>query len=155
MYELGFTSQANLVGVQAPLVEAVKYAIAITTQDFAVTQGLRTVAAEADAVASGHSKTMHSRHLTGHAVDLVPIVNGKLSWEWPFFYPIVTAMQAAGKYLSVEMNWGADWDMELQQFTDPQAAEAEYIVRERLKGKQHPLLDGPHFQLTWADYPAP
>ncbi len=36
-------------------------------------------------VAEGHSQTMHSRHLTGHAVDVDAFVNGAVSWDWPLY----------------------------------------------------------------------
>jgi peptidoglycan L-alanyl-D-glutamate endopeptidase CwlK len=41
---------------------------------FMVMEGVRSVAQQADYVAAGSSKTMNSRHLTGHAVDLAPLL---------------------------------------------------------------------------------
>jgi len=49
----------------------VERAIQITTQDFRIQEGLRTTERQAKLVARGASRTMHSRHLTGPAVDLV------------------------------------------------------------------------------------
>jgi peptidoglycan LD-endopeptidase CwlK len=52
-------------------VRLVERAIQITTQDFRGQEGLRTRERQAALVARGASRTMNSRHLTGHAVDLV------------------------------------------------------------------------------------
>ena len=52
----------------------------IATQDFQVQEGLRTRERQAELVARGASRTMHSRHLTGHAVDLVALGGAEISW---------------------------------------------------------------------------
>ena len=125
-YALGAASQSKLVGVHADLARVVRRAIQITKQDFTVTEGLRTKARQTYLVQTGKSKTMNSRHLTGHAVDLAPVVGGKISWDWDHFWPIVTAMEAAAKELGVPIEAGARW-------------------------KSFP--DGPHFQVPWASHP--
>jgi hypothetical protein len=48
-------------------------AIQITPQEFRVRQACATRERQAALVARGASRTMHSRHLTGHAVDLVAL----------------------------------------------------------------------------------
>jgi hypothetical protein len=55
-------------------------------QAFVLIQGLRAAAAEAAAIASGHSQTSHSRHLpdphyggVAMAVDLWPLIGGQLT----------------------------------------------------------------------------
>jgi peptidoglycan LD-endopeptidase CwlK len=53
--------------------------IKITTQDFRIQAGLRTRERQAELVARGASRTMYSRHLTGHAVDLVALGGGEIS----------------------------------------------------------------------------
>ena len=125
-YALGAASQSKLVGVHPDLAKVVRRAIQITKQDFTVTEGLRTKARQTYLVQTGKSKTMNSRHLTGHAVDLAPVVGGKISWDWDHFWPIVTAMEAAAKELSVPLECGAHW-------------------------KSFP--DAPHHQLPWASHP--
>lgn len=75
-FTLGKTSLNELRGVHPDLVALVKRAIALTAQDFTVHDGLRTLAEQQQLIAAGASQTMDSRHLSGHAVDLVPYVNG-------------------------------------------------------------------------------
>ena len=70
---------------------------------------------------------MNSRHLTGHAVDLGALLEGKIRWDWPLYHEIAAAMKEAARELEVEIEWGGDW-------------------------RNFP--DGPHFQLSRAKYPA-
>jgi len=58
----------------------VEHAIQITTHDFRVQEGLRTGERQAELVARGASRTMRSRHLAGHAVDLVAPGGSEISW---------------------------------------------------------------------------
>ena len=122
-YALGQRSLQNLSGVHPDLVSVVKRAIEITEQDFSVLEGLRSLEQQRINVDKGVSKTMNSRHLTGHAVDLIPY---PVSWDWEYFYPIADAMKQAAEELGVDIEWGGDW-------------------------KSFP--DGPHFQLPWSEYP--
>jgi len=122
-YKLSLRSKQKLSGVHPDLVAVVQRAVEITEQDFSVLEGLRSVERQKELYKSGKSKTMNSRHLTGHAVDLAPY---PLSWDWEYFYPIADAMNEAAKELGVDVEWGGDW-------------------------KSFP--DGPHFQLSWETYP--
>lgn len=122
-YSLSFRSRQRLSGVHPDLVAVVKRAIEITEQDFSVLEGIRGIERQRQLVKEGKSKTLNSRHLTGHAVDLVPY---PVSWDWEYFYPIADAMKAAAKELEVDLEWGGDW-------------------------KSFP--DGPHFQLSRKTYP--
>ena len=125
-YALGATSLQRLKGVHPDLVRVVKRAIELTPQDFTVLEGLRSPARQKYLVSTGKSKTMNSRHLTGHAVDCAPVVGGVVSWDWAHYWPVVEAMEKAAKELGIAVEAGARW-------------------------KTFP--DGPHYQLTWAKYP--
>ena len=96
-YQLSQKSLDRLKGVDERLAKVVKRAIQISKQDFAVNEGLRTIERQRQLVKSGASQTMNSRHIGGFAVDLVPVVDGKISWDWRYFYAIAEAMQAAAK----------------------------------------------------------
>ena len=122
-YQLGQRSLQNLSGVHPDLVSVVKRAIEITEQDFSVIEGVRNIDRQRQLVKSGASKTMNSRHLTGHAVDIAPY---PLSWDWEYLYPIEDAMKKAAEELEVDLEWGGDWES---------------------------FKDGPHWQLSWRSYP--
>lgn len=109
MYVLGSRSKKRLEGVHPDLVRVVKKAIQITKIDFTVLEGRRTRRRQAYLVKRGASKTMNSRHITGHAVDIAPWVKGKISWDWKYYYPIADAMKAAAKELGIPVEWGGDW----------------------------------------------
>ncbi len=99
-------------------------------------------------VARGASKTMESLHLKGHAVDLVPYINGKLRWEWPPIYNIAEAVRTAAKERGTPIRWGGAWDVD---FTNSEISTedmvAGYVCRRQCAGKSA-FIDGPHFELV-------
>lgn len=155
MFKLGKTSIAELQGVNTKLIEVCLLAIAdpALTVDFAVHDGLRTLIEQQAYLASGVSQTLDSKHLvqldgTGHAVDLVPYVNGKLRWEWAPIYQVAGAVHRAAAQLKVPLTWGGCWDRPFLGL-DPLALEAAveaYAARRRVVGRKA-FLDGPHWQL--------
>ena len=127
MFVLSARSSARLIGVHPDLVEVVEAAIKITTVDFSVVEGVRTLAKQKEYFQKGKSKTMNSRHLTGHAVDLAPWVNGTIDWEDNnAFRAVAKSMKTAADAAGVPIQWGYD----LWQW------------------------DEPHYQLPWGMYPA-
>jgi len=117
MYNLSLRSRQRLSGVNPLLVGVVKRAIEITKQDFFVGEGVRSVERQKKLVASGASRTMNSRHITGHAVDLHPHpykgdhdVDGvPNSDDYDAYKPIVDAMRQAADELGVDLVHGYDW----------------------------------------------
>ena len=146
-FKLGEKSVKELQGVHADLVAVVKRAIELSVQDFAVHDGIRTPEEQKEHVASGASQTLDSRHLSGHAVDLVPLINGKLRWAWPPIYRIADAVRTAAKELNVPLRWGGAWDINFTDSDDrPEDLLADYSARRKKAGKKL-FLDGPHFEL--------
>lgn len=125
-FKLGPRSVARLKGVHPDLVKVVERAIQLSTVDFTVLEGLRTIERQKALVDAGSSQTMNSRHLDGHAVDLGAWVDGQVDWSWPLYSRIADAMKRAAKEVGVPIEWGGDWTK---------------------------FKDGPHFQLPWKEYP--
>lgn len=94
--------------------------------EFIVTEVLRTVERQKELVAKGASKTMKSRHLTGHAVDLAVKIGSEVRWDWPLYAALGKAVKQAADDVGVFIEWGGDWKT---------------------------FKDGPHFQLPWKHYP--
>lgn len=117
-------SRRSLAGVHPDLVRVVVRARELAA--FRVTEGLRDKARQARLVAEGKSKTMASRHLTGHAVDLVALVDGRASYVEAHMRALADAMKAAAAELGVPIEWGGDWKS---------------------------FQDTPHFQLPRSAYP--
>lgn len=128
-FKLGKRSRAELVGVHPKLVEFV--IVGMTDPDcpidFVVFDGLRTMAEQKRHVANGKSFTMNSKHLTGHAVDLVPFIGNQIVWSWPPFYPLAAHLKRIAKRLGLTVEWGGDWKKP----------------------------DGPHWQIDPRKYPMP
>ena len=125
-FKLGLKSRFKLRGVHADLVRVVGRAIELSTVDFTVGEGVRTIERQRILVETGASQTINSRHLTGHAVDLFALIYGTVRWDWPLYYKIADGMKQASKELDIPIEWGGDW---------------------------RSFKDGPHWQLPWKVYP--
>lgn len=108
-FSLSERSRSSLEGVDIRLVRIVEQAIKESKIDFTVTEGLRTPERQQQLVNDGYSQTMKSKHLTGHAVDLVAIVNGKVSWDKEHYPEIARAMKKAADEQQVKIRWGGDF----------------------------------------------
>ena len=125
-YRLSTRSRTRLKGVHPDLIAVVERAIQLTGVDFMITEGLRTPQRQAELVRAGASRTLKSRHLTGHAVDVAAIVDGQVRWDWPLYPRIAEAFRQAARELKTPIFWGGDWPT---------------------------LRDGPHFELDAKVYP--
>lgn len=105
----GPRSEERLQGVHADLVKVVRRALELSTVDFSVSEGLRTKERQAELYKDGKSKTMNSRHITGHAVDLYPTAKAGKDWAPADFAPVVAAMRSASHELGIPIVHGADW----------------------------------------------
>jgi peptidoglycan L-alanyl-D-glutamate endopeptidase CwlK len=146
-YKLGAGSLRRLTDVHPALVQVVLRAIELTTQDFSVHEGLRSLKTQKEYVAKGVSRTMNSMHLRqpdgySHAVDLVPWAGGMMRWEWPLIYPIAEAMRQAAQENKVQLRWGGNWG-NLTITSDP----PEELVESYVKGRRQAFIDGPHYEL--------
>ena len=128
--KLNTASDARLRGVHPDLVRVVRRCAADWADPetgFIVTCGLRTIEEQRLLYQKGATRTMRSRHLTGHAVDLAATVQGQVRWDWPLYTKLSKAMKAAAKAEKVPIEWGGDWTT---------------------------FKDGPHYQLPVSKYPA-
>ena len=106
-YKLGTRSLQSLSGVHPDMVAVVKKAIEITGVDFTVIEGIRNINRQRELFKAGKSTTMNSRHITGHAVDMVP---WPVDWEdLERFEVMAEAMKAAAEELEIPIVWGGDW----------------------------------------------
>ena len=152
-YKLGKGSLKNLEGVHPDLVWVVHYAIRTTKQDFTVTDGVRTKEEQRENVRSGVSQTMKSKHLIqpdgwGHAVDLVPWINGKARWELSACYKIMKAVRKASFARECLLRWGGAW-VPLYNETPLQPPEnlvQAYSMRKLEAGKPA-FIDGVHYEM--------
>lgn len=98
---------------------------------FRIGETTRSVAQQKKNIANGVSWTMNSRHLAGRdglarAIDLMCVIDGKVTWSWPPYHKLAAVMKQAAKECKVAMIWGGDW---------------------------RKTKDGPHFELDRKVYP--
>jgi peptidoglycan LD-endopeptidase CwlK len=118
----------NMNGIHPDLRRVLDRALKDSPLDFVVIEGLRTLERQKQLVATGASQTLNSRHITGHAVDLLPIgPNGKGAFDWPLYDRLGPAVKEAAAKEGVAIVWGGDWKK---------------------------FKDGPHFELDRKVYPA-
>lgn len=149
-FKLSKRSIKNLQDVHPELRELVEYAISVTLVDFGVIEGLRTRERQVELVRSGASQTMHSKHLTGHAVDLMAYVAGRGCWELQPYYEIASAMKIAAQVIGVKnLRWGGAWHIDdISEFDGTmEEAQNDYINHKRLMGRRV-FIDSPHFELN-------
>jgi peptidoglycan L-alanyl-D-glutamate endopeptidase CwlK len=125
----------HLAQVEPDLVRLVHGAFAHAPH-FEVVQGIRTPAQERGCVASGHSETMHSRHLPdahglAAAIDFAALKpDGEIDWapgrQRLVYGAIEDGFAAASRETGVPFEWGGDWVT---------------------------LPDFGHIQLPWKSYP--
>jgi len=135
-----------LAGVHPDLVHVMQQA-AQAPQAFQVVYGVRTLAAEAEAVRTGHSQTMHSRHLPdphfggkAMAVDIACLTDGTVDWtvanaHGGIYGAAAEQVLAAATRLGVKLQWGG------QQ------------VGAWVDGQVSHFRDWGHFQLDPSAYP--
>lgn len=116
----------SLRGIHPDLRRVIDRALQESPLDFVVIEGLRSVDRQKQLVASGASRTMNSRHITGHAVDLMPIGPNGPAFDWPLYDELGPAVKQAAEKEGVALDWGGDWKS---------------------------FRDGPHFELDRAAYP--
>ncbi len=125
-FKLSSRDHTRLAGVHTDLTTVLLHAASISALQFIIVEGLRTKTRQQELFNAGASTTLRSRHITGHAVDIAPIVSGEVRWDWPLFHTLGALMKAAAAEVRIPIEWGGDW-------------------------KRFP--DGPHFQLPWKEYP--
>ena len=130
--KLTTNDQKKLSYLHPDLCKVINRCAQMTKIPFMVMETSRSKQQQMKNIANHVSQTMHSRHLVSsdglaRAADLVPIDDkGKPIWAWPVYHKFAPEMKAAAKYVGVNIEWGGDW----------------------LRFK-----DGPHFQLSWKEYP--
>ena len=133
-FKFSKSSERRLIGIHKDLVRVIHRALEISDIDFSVTYGMRTIEEQEEILKKGNSRTMNSRHLTGHAVDLTPWLNGSVDGDipdnWKYFEQVSKYMKIAAKEYDTQINWGGDW-----------------------RGDWGSFSDGYHFELNWGKYP--
>ena len=125
-HQFGLQSKAKLNTVHKSLQDLFYAAIGEAPYDFSITEGLRSLDRQKQLFKEGKSKTMNSRHLTGNAVDVCIIIDGKASWDYNDYIKLADYIKKISIAVNVPIVWGGDWES---------------------------FRDGPHFELDRKVYP--
>lgn len=109
MFKFSLRSLTNLQGVHEHLQNLMHTAIATSPYDFMITEGLRSPTRQQKLVDEGKSKTLNSRHLTGHAIDLAILKQGKVIWDIKEYQELALHIKARAKDMDIPIIWGGDW----------------------------------------------
>lgn len=120
-FSLSQKSLDKMQGVDSRLIQVVKRAIEITTVDFKVLEGVRTLERQQELLKQKVTQTLKSKHLEGLAVDLGALKGADVSWDKSLYFEIAKAMKQASKELNIPIRWGGDFKS---------------------------FFDGPHFELV-------
>ena len=148
-YKLSQRSLDRMDGIDERLEAVVRHAITATKTDFGVICGMRTLEEQRALVEKGASQTMKSKHLDGHAVDLMAYIGSRGSWELNLYDDIADAMAEAAREVDVPIRWGAAWNISnIAQFHGGTMEDAmNSYIDERRSQNRRPFIDGPHFEL--------
>ena len=132
-FQLTPRDRDRLAGVHPHLISIVTHAASVSPERFVVLEGLRTSERQRELFAKRATRTLNSRHLTGHAVDIAPLLDEdgdgdvEISWHWEHFRPLADLIKRVAGDLGIPIIWGGDWVS---------------------------LKDGPHWELPRQLYPA-
>ena len=110
-------SSDRRVGVHPELLRLADAVLQAAPWPLRITEGLRSIERQRQLVAAKASKTMNSRHLTGHALDIVPYIDldrdGKIETEELYnkrlFDILIPIAKKEAERLKIKMIFGYDW----------------------------------------------
>lgn len=136
MFLLGSRSLTRLHRLHPKLAACVALAITKCECDFTVSETIRTMDRQKGLYYGKPQKTwtLNSKHLIqddgfGHAVDLVPLVDGKIDWDKCNL--IAKSMFESAKEIGITIRWGGDWNQNGSSKDEHQRGS----------------YDGPHFEI--------
>ena len=108
-FEFSKSSEEKLSTVNSQLASVARKALALTPIDFGITEGRRSIKKQEQLVKEGASKTMKSKHITGHAIDIACYVDGKITWDLEYYQIVANAFALACEELKINLRWGGSW----------------------------------------------
>lgn len=105
----------RLGGVKMELQDVLYRAAELCPFDIVVLEGIRTFARQQQLLRQGASRTLRSKHLTGDAVDVAPMLDvdddgdQEISWHWPHYHQLAFYIKQAAIEKGVDIEWGGDW----------------------------------------------
>ena len=121
-FQFSQTSARKLHTAHLDLQFVMRESLAYGIMDFAIIEGHRDKARQDRMHKIGKSRVRwpHGKHCNtpADAVDAVPYVNGKISWDWAHCCVLAGIIMAAAAKLGIPIRWGGNWDMDSEPITD-------------------------------------
>jgi peptidoglycan L-alanyl-D-glutamate endopeptidase CwlK len=122
MFTFGQQSKARLSSCRQEMQDIAFRALAWNVIDFACVEGHRGQEMQNLFFETGKSRVKfpNGKHNTtpSDAMDLVPVVNKKLSWNVNHCLVLAGVVLAAAASLGYRVRWGGNWDMDGEPVTD-------------------------------------
>ena len=126
MYSFGKQSATILDGTCFELWETATIALKLGIMDFSAICSIRSERDQTIAFNNGKSKVSwpNSKHNVlkpgdySEAVDLVPYINNKISWDKNHCIALSGIILAVGKIQGYTIRWGGNWDLDGEPITD-------------------------------------
>lgn len=148
-FRLSERSLQNLQGVKPILILICQRAIEITSIDFGVTEGLRSIERQRQLMQEGVSQTLHSKHLDGRAIDIIAYGPDGATWEPKFYDDVADAFAEAARDFKTSIRWGGAWHYSnIANYSGPMSQLTNDYVNLRTEEGRVPFLDYPHFELS-------
>ena len=148
MFSFSKKSFEKMEGINPELEQLARTAISLTSVDFGISEGLRTIERQKKLVEQKRSQTLKSKHIDGKAIDVFAVIDGEICWEIGVYDDIADAFALASRSLGTPLRWGAAWTVRDIGAWEGSMEDAmnSYIDTRRGEGRR-PLIDGPHFEL--------
>ncbi len=151
-YFLSHDCQHMLNDIHPALAEVVRRAQAISDVQIQVIHGKRTQTQQEEFYRKGVTQGAISPHSYGSAVDLLPVIKGRLCPEIEAMDEIAMCMKYASADLNTPIRWGGAWHCQnLSTYEgmveDLQNWYLQHCVEEGIR----PQLDTHHFELSVAE----
>lgn len=104
--ELSEKDYKKLEGVDEELKRLVEAVSKRSELTFIITEGIRSQERQKELYEAKKSKTLNSKHLTGDAVDIGVIVDGKLTWDKKYYDQMGELFEETAKELNIPFRWG-------------------------------------------------
>lgn len=152
LYFLSQECENKLSKIHPALAEVVRRAQAISDVQFLVIHGKRTKSEQEEFFRKGITNGANSPHLYGTAVDVLPVIKGRISPEAEVADEIATSMKYAAEDLNTPIRWGGAWhvdDVTVYEglMEDLSMLYLEHSIMEGIR----PQLDTGHFELSIAE----
>ena len=135
MYKFGKRSLQNLSQAHEDIQTVAKAALAFGVIDFTVIETHRGQADQNRYHQLGKSQVTwpHGKHnsIPSDAADMVPYVNGKISWDLNHCLVLAGVMLAVAALAKVKIRWGGNWDCDSEPVTDQEFQDLCHYERVR------------------------